>query len=75
MWTQKFGNLKKYRIYSLISCTFLPGTWPEFFLRLIRATYPEGQSFRMSEQILWTDAHDNTHDTDEDGTYNDLPYL
>jgi len=29
----------------------------------------------MSEQILWTDAHDNTHDTDEDGTYNDLPYL
>jgi len=37
-----------YRIYSLISCTFLPGMWPVFCLRLICATYPEGQSFRMS---------------------------
>ena len=30
-----------YRIYSLISRTFLPGIWPVFCLRLIRATYPE----------------------------------
>jgi len=37
-----------YRIYSLISRTFLPGIWAVFCLRLIRATYPEGQSFRMS---------------------------
>jgi len=34
----------------------------------------------MSEQILWTDVHNDTHDTDEededeDDTYNDLPYL
>jgi len=35
-------------IYSLISCTFLPGIWPVFCQRLICATYPEGQSFRMS---------------------------
>jgi len=37
-----------YRIYSLTSRTFLPGIWPVFCLRLIHATYPEGQSFRMS---------------------------
>jgi len=37
-----------YRVYSLIRRTFLPGTWPVFCLRLIRETYPEGQSFRMS---------------------------
>ena len=29
----------------LISRTFLPGMWPVFCLRLIRATYPKGQSF------------------------------
>jgi len=29
----------------------------------------------MSEQILWTDVGDDTHDTDEDDTYDDLPYL
>jgi len=29
----------------------------------------------MSEQILWTDVSDDTHDTDEDDTYDDLPYL
>ena len=34
-----------YRIYSRISRTFLPGIWLVFCLRLIRATYPEGQSF------------------------------
>jgi len=34
-----------YRIYSLISLTFLPGIWPVLCLRLIRATYQEGQSF------------------------------
>ena len=38
----------KYRIYSLDSRTFLPGIWLVFCLRLIRATYPEEQSFRMS---------------------------
>ena len=67
-----------YHVYLLISRTFLPGIWPVFFLRLIRTTCPEGQSFRMSEQILWTDVHNDTHDTDEedeDDTYNDLPYL
>ena len=37
-----------YRVYSLIRRTFLPGIWPIFCLRLIRATYPEGQRFRMS---------------------------
>jgi len=39
---------------------------------------PRGQSFHMSEQILWTDVRDDTHDTDqedEDDTYDDLPYL
>jgi len=25
--------------------------------------------------ILWTDVRDNTHDTEEDDTYDDLPYL
>ena len=71
-----------YRIYSLISRSFLPGIWPVFCLRLIRATYPEGQSFRMSysldgieNDILWTDGPDDTHDTDEDDTYDDLLYL
>jgi len=34
-----------YRLYSIISRTFLPGIWPVFCLRLIRATFPEGQSF------------------------------
>jgi len=37
-----------------------------------------GQSFRVSEQILWTDVRDDTHDTDEedeDDTYDHLPYL
>jgi len=30
----------------------------------------------MSEQILWTDVRDDTHDTDEeDDTYDDLRYL
>ena len=29
----------------------------------------------MSEQILWTDVRDDTHDTDEDDTYDDLLYL
>jgi len=60
-----------YRIYSLISRTFLPGIWPVFCLRLIPATYPAGQSFRMF-------VRDDTHDTDEedeDDTYDDLPYL
>jgi len=37
-----------YRIYSLISRTFFTSNRPVFCLRLIRATYPEGQSFRMS---------------------------
>jgi len=36
---------RTYRMYSLISRTFLPGIWPIFCLRLIRATHPEGQSF------------------------------
>jgi len=34
-----------YRVCSLISRSFLPGIWPVFCLRLIRVTYPEGQSF------------------------------
>ena len=66
----------------LLAALFLPGIWPVFCLRLIRATYPEGQSFRMSysldgteDDILWTDVRDDTHDTDEDDTYDDLPYL
>jgi len=25
--------------------------------------------------ILWTDVRDDTHDTDEDDTYDELPYL
>ena len=37
-----------YRIYSLISRNFYPGILEVFCLRLIRATHPEGQSFRMS---------------------------
>jgi len=32
-----------YSPYLLISSIFLPGIWPVFCLRLIRATYPEGQ--------------------------------
>ena len=31
-----------------------------------------GQSFHVNEQILWTDVRDDTHDTDEEGTYDDL---
>jgi len=60
-----------YRIYSLISRILLSEIWPVFCLRLIRATYPEGQSFRMF-------VRDDTNDTDkedEDDTYDDLPYL
>ena len=60
---------------SLLAAFRLPETWPVFCLRLIHATYPEGQSFHMSEQILWTDVFDNTCDTDEDDTYDDLQYL
>jgi len=36
---------KVYKNYLLISRTFLPGILPVFCLRLIRATYPERQSF------------------------------
>jgi len=28
----------------------------------------------MSGQILWTDVRDDTHDTDEEDTYDDLLY-
>jgi len=31
----------------LLAALLLPGIWPIFCLRLIRTTYPEGQSFRM----------------------------
>jgi len=48
MCSWHFNWVRSYRIYSLISRTFLPGIWPVFCLRLIRATYPEGQSFCMS---------------------------
>jgi len=36
---------------------------------------PRGTKFRMSKQIPWTDVRDDTHDTDEVDTYDDLPYL
>jgi len=52
----------------LLAALFLPGIWPVFCLRLTRETYPEGQSFHMF-------VRDNTHDTDEDDTFDDLPYL
>jgi len=64
-------DLRNYRIYSLISRTFLPGICPVFCLRLIRAKYPEGQSFRI---LVRDDTHD-TDEEDEDDTYDDLPYL
>jgi len=41
-----------YRVYSLISRIFLPAIWPVFCLRLLRATYPERQSFRMSYHLI-----------------------
>jgi len=37
----------------------------------MRATYPEGQNFRMSCR---DDIHDRDEE-DEDDTYDDLPYL
>jgi len=36
----------------LLAALFLPGIWPVFCLRLIRATYPERQSFRMSCHLI-----------------------
>jgi len=43
---------------------------------------PRGTKFSISDgldgtedDILWTDVHDNTHDIDEDDTYDDLLYL
>jgi len=38
-----------YTVYTrLLAALFIPGIWPVFCLWLIRATYPEGQSSRMS---------------------------
>jgi len=39
----------------LLAALFLPGIWPVFCLRLIRATYPEGQSF--SHELSPTFSH------------------
>jgi len=39
-------------IDSHISRSFFHGIWPVFCLRLIRATYPEGQTFRMSHHRI-----------------------
>ena len=43
---------------------------------------PRGTKFSISnsldgteDDILWTDVRDGTHDTVEDDTYGDLPYL
>jgi len=36
----------------LLAAHFLPGIWAVFCLWLIRATYPEGQSFRMSHHRI-----------------------
>jgi len=50
-WYDKLGVfVNTYRIYllRLLAALFLPGIWPVFCLRLIRAIYPEGQSFRMT---------------------------
>jgi len=44
-WNYKKLKCRNYRIYLLISRTFLPGIRPVFFLLLVCATYPEGQRF------------------------------
>ena len=45
--TASFG--KAPTLYTrLLAARFLPGVWPVFCLRLIRATYPEGQSFLLA---------------------------
>jgi len=31
--------------------------------------------YGTEEDILWTDVHNDTHDTDEEDIYDDLPYL
>ena len=43
---------------------------------------PRGTKFSISNSldrtendIFWRDVHDNTHDTDEEDTYGDLPHL
>jgi len=41
-----------YPIHSLINRSFLNGIWPVFCLWLIRATYPDGQSFCMSHHRI-----------------------
>jgi len=41
-----------YPIYSLISRSLLLGIRPVFCLRLMRATYPEGQCFHMNHHRI-----------------------
>jgi len=36
----------------LLAALFLPGMWPVFCLRLIRATYPEAQSFLSAIALM-----------------------
>jgi len=71
-----------YLIYSLISRTFF--TWS--MACILPAAYTRnisrGTKFSISNSldgtedgILWTDVRDDTHDTDEDDTYDELPYL
>jgi len=89
-WIKLLIVYQKCTIYTrLLAALFLPGIWPVFCLRLVHATYLEGQSLCMSYQemfisnslgrteddIVWTDVRNGTHDTDEDDTYDDLPYI